>query len=184
MDVQNAHPDWQWLRTSFSFPTVDGQTTYTPTECGVTDLGEWKMDSMRYYPTAVGMSGERHLLKMDYDAWRDLYQFNAYRNVKTLPINVAVCPDLSLALGPAPNDTGYTVIGDYYMHAKELSGDADIPIMPAKHHMAIVYRAMMYYGMYEAAPEVAQRGEIEFRKLMRRMRTDRLPPMRVGGALA
>lgn len=184
MDIQAQHPDWEWLRKSFSFTTTDGKSTYTPTECGVTDLGEWKIDSMRYYPTTVGTRGEIHLTKMNYDAWRDLYQFNAYRSVKTRPINVTVCPDLSLGLGPSPNDVGYTVVGDYYRLPQLLVNDADVPAMPEKHQMVIVYRAMMYYASYTAAAEVYQRGEMEYRKFMRRMRTDRLPPLRAAGALA
>jgi hypothetical protein len=49
--------------------------------------------------------------------------------------------------------------------------------------MAIVYRAMMFYGGYEAASEVYQRGEQEFVKLMRRMTADRLPEVSFAGTL-
>jgi hypothetical protein len=40
--------------------------------------------------------------------------------------------------------------------------------------MMIVYRTMMFYGGYEAAPEVYQRGETEFKRLMNRLEIDQL----------
>jgi len=64
-----------------------------------------------------------------------------------------------------------------------MTADADIPALPAQFQMAIIYRAMMSYGAYEAAPEVYQRGELEFGKLMRRMTADRIPETIWGGAL-
>jgi hypothetical protein len=50
--------------------------------------------------------------------------------------------------------------------------------------MAIVYRAMMSYGAYEAAAEVYQRGEAEFNRMIRRVLADRLPEISAGSALA
>jgi hypothetical protein len=48
----------------------------------------------------------------------------------------------------------------------------------------IVYRAMMFYAGYEAAPEVYQRGELEFKRLMNRLEIDQLPDMVSGPPLA
>ena len=42
----------------------------------------------------------------------------------------------------------------------------------------------MSYGAYESAPEVYQRGDLEFGKLMRRMTADRIPETTWAGALA
>jgi len=39
---------------------------------------------------------------------------------------------------------------------------------------------MMYYGAYEGAPEVYDRGEMEFDKNMRRLDALRLPEIRWG----
>lgn len=184
MDIQAEHPDWQWLRSSFSFVTVADQAAYTPTECGVTDFGIWKQDSMRCYPTTVGTRGEVFLTPVDYDYWRDQYQFGATRDVRNRPTVVAVAPDTSLALGHTPDATGYTVVGTYFKEPSRMAADADVPTMPAKHQMAIVYRAMMFYGSYAAAPEVYTRGELEFKRMLRRMEIDRLPRMVTAGALA
>jgi len=50
--------------------------------------------------------------------------------------------------------------------------------------MAIVYRAMMYYAGYEAAPEVLSRGDFEYRRLYSRMEIDQLPTIVSGPPLA
>lgn len=184
IDIQTAHPDWQWLQNDVSFTTTAGQALYTPTECGVTDLGQWKLHSFRIYPTDVGVRGELFLDQWNYDSWRDLYQFNAFRLQQTRPVSITVAPDSSLGLGPAPNDTGWTVVGQYFREPQEMSEETDVPLVPQKHQMAIIYRAMMLYAAYESAPEVYQNGEVEFTKLMRRMTQDRLPAIALGGTLA
>jgi hypothetical protein len=86
-------------------------------------------------------------------------------------------------LGPVPV-SGITVVGDYFKAPSELTVDADTPALPSKHHMAIVYRALMMYGMYEGAPDAVQRGQMEFNKLMNRIRIDQLPSSGFTGALA
>ena len=50
--------------------------------------------------------------------------------------------------------------------------------------MAIVYRAMMYYAGYEAAPEVYSRGELEFKRLMNRLEIDQITTPVSGPPLA
>jgi hypothetical protein len=50
--------------------------------------------------------------------------------------------------------------------------------------MAIVYRAMYYYAGYESAPEVYQRADFEFKRLMERINIDQLPTIVSGPPLA
>lgn len=184
MDIQTAHQDWQWLRTSCNFPTVAGQALYAPTtDIGLTDFGMWARDAFRCYDTAAGIKSEMFLGYLDYENWRDSYQYGAFRSVQTRPMVITVSPAKELGLGPVPA-AGYTILGDYFKAPSEMVADADIPALPAQYHMAIVYRAMMFYGRFEAAGEVYQAGELEFTKMMRRMTADRMPEIRMGGTLA
>jgi hypothetical protein len=68
----------------------------------------------------------------------------------------------------------------------EFSAATDAPpdVFPTRFHMAIVYRAMMSYGGYESAPEVYQRGEFEFKRLMNRLHIDQLQTLVSGPPLA
>lgn len=182
VDIQSQHQDWDWMRQSCSFVTVDHQATYTPAQCGVTDFGMWDVRTFRNYETSVGAASEIFLDYMEYDAWRDSYQYGSLRTSYDRPLVLTVTPAKAIGLGPVPL-AGYTVVGDYFAVPTELVLDDDEPSLPEQFHMAIVYRAMMHYGMFEAAPEVMQRGQAEFRKIMSRLERDRLPTMTLGGAL-
>ena len=186
LDIQDLHPNWKFMRRSCSFVTVDGQANYTPVQCAIpaNTFGRWKLDSFRSYVTAGGTNGEIYLCKLDYDQYRDTYIFGSMRTVRAQPLYVTEFPDYSLGIGPvAP--VGYTVYGDYYAAPKDLSGDAEVPALPTQHNlMIIVWKALMDYGYFDAAPEAIQRGEREYKRLLSRLQRDQLPPMRMGGSLA
>jgi len=183
MDIQSESSDWDWMRGSVSFPTVASKATYTPTEIGVTDFGYWLGNTFRNYDTAAGYASEITMDYIDYETWRNTYQLANLRTATSRPLQITITPSKALGLGMVPV-AGYTVVGDYQKIPSEMVNDSDIPAIPAQFHMAIVYRAMMSYGSYEAASEVYQRGEIEFRKLMRRLRSDQLPEIMFCGSLA
>lgn len=184
MDIQSAHRDWQWMRKSASFITVAGQVSYSPTtDILLTDFGMWSRDTFRNYVTSVGTNSEIFMNYLDYEEFRNRYLYGALRNTRSRPVEMTITPDKSIAVGPVPID-GYTVTGDYFSVPSEMALDADIPVLPSQFHMAIVYKAMMFYGGFEAATEVYQRGNEEFLKIMRRLTADRLPEIVQCGALA
>ena len=183
-DIQCAHQDWGWMRTSASWVTVAGTYNYTTTDCGITagTFGMWQRRSFRNYPTATGNTAEVEMYDMDYDDWRGTYLFGGNRSVRTRPIEFAIGPNKAINLGPVP-DVGYTITADYFTAPLDMAADADVPAIPVHFNMAIVYRAMMAYAGFDAASEVYQRGELEFGKLMRRMTADRIPEAGFSGAL-
>jgi hypothetical protein len=189
-DIQSAHDDWGWMRASASFATVSSTSSY-PLGTGAgtvgvatASFGKWIPTTGRCYVTSAGVSSEAFLDVIPlYDDWKNAYFFGAARYTTSRPTVLAIAPDKSICLGPVPG-AGYTVTLDYFSAPTDLTADADIPALPTKFHMAIVYRALMFYGAYEVAPEAYQRGELEFKKLMERMTADRLPPVTWGPALA
>lgn len=182
-EIQTAEPEWQWMRGSFSFPTVNTQYAYTSTEAGIASFTNWKLDSMRVYETASGFGTELLLSVLDYDSYRNKYLYSSFRTNYQRPLECSVAPDKTLVLGPVPT-AGYTVVGEYYKAPTTLSLDADVPDMPERFHMAIVYLAMTYYGLYEAAPEVLQRGQVGYMNQLNRLRLDQLPMVTLGSTLA
>lgn len=173
-DIQGRHQDWGWLRNSASFTTIASQATYTPTAAGATDFGMWERDSFRNYLTSSGTASEVFMRYMDYEDWRDIYQFSTNRTATSQPRDITILPNKSLGLGPVPL-VGYTVTGDYFKAPTEMAVDADTPALATHYHMAIVYRAMMLYAPSDAASEIYQEGEREFRRLMTRIENDYLP---------
>lgn len=120
---------------------------------------------------------------MDWTTFRDLYQYGSMRTTYSRPVVVSVKPNKDLAFGPSP-DRAYFIGAEYYQKPTEFSADGDEPALPDRFHMMIVYRAMMFYGGFEAAPEVYQRGEFEFKRLMDRLTLDQLPTTVSGPPLA
>lgn len=189
MAIQRMHTDWRFMRASASCATVAGQSQYAPaTDFALADFGNWALDfesndTFRNYVTAQGTGSEIFMGNMDYDQWRDTYLFGGFRSTRTRPTQVAVAPNDSICVGPLP-EAGYTLLGDYYKTPSEMAASTDTPTLPTKYHDAIVYRAMMFYGASEAAPEVYDDGKINFAKIIREIEATQLRRMRLGGALA
>ena len=183
-EIQEEHENWEWMRKNVTFNTVAQQSEYTPTgtEIALTDFGSWRKNSFRAYLTSAGVGSEQRLGYKGYEAFRDYYMLSSRRITYARPTEITVAPNKSLMLGLAP-DADYTVSGEYFKTPQILSADADTPEMPARFHMLIVYRAMMSYGAYNAANEVYQRGEAEYKKMLNKLRMDQLPGITRGGSL-
>lgn len=174
VEILELHPDYKFRRRSCSFTTINGQGTYTQTECGLTEgsVGTWMLDTFRHYITVAGTSSEQHLEEIDYDVWRNEYLFGANRTHYTQPLFVGQNPSNDgLVIGPIPA-SGYTIIGDYYLAptADRLEEDGDVPGLPEKYDsLGIVGKAMIEYGGFEAASDAYQRGLAWYRKLINRL---------------
>lgn len=186
MDVQSAHEDWQWMRYPLQFNTVTQQQSYTTTEAGVAStFGNWKRDSFRASSVGQNYADEQLLNFMEYTTFRNLYIYANMRTTYARPVVVSIVPsDKSLAFGSIP-DQPYVITGEYYRAPSEMSANTDTPTgLPDRFHMMLVYRAMMSYGGYEAAPEVYSRGELEFKRAMNRLEIDQIPTPISGPPLA
>lgn len=194
-EIQRSNPFWRFMRRSCTCPTVNGQATYAASAFAdsatatslATTWGRWALDydsgdSFRSYDTSAGLSSEAPLGPVDYDLWRDMYQFGANRTSYSRPTVLALAPDGSLALGPVPS-AGYTIVGDYYVKPVLLADATDTPAMPEEFHMAIVYLAMTYYGVSEAAPEIFDLGQAKYDKLVSQLTRAQAPRYRTAGAL-
>jgi hypothetical protein len=180
MSIQRLHTDWMFLRASCSCTTLEGIYSYTASSFGISaDFGYWALDpengdTFRTYLTATGLPDEQLLGVMKYENWRNLYLLGANRTSYQRPGVVAAAPDRSLVVGPIPA-AGYTIAGDYYRVPSELVAADDTPALPVQFHWAIVYRAMMFYGTSEAAPEIYDEGRTEFNRLIREIEAAQLP---------
>lgn len=183
VDIQTAREDWDFLRGTFQFNTVAQQQNYSSSDAGIaSDFGNWKRDSFRCSLDA-SFADEQLMNYMNYEQFRNLYQYGTMRTTYSRPVVVAMEPDKGLAFGPIP-DQVYVINGEYFKKPIEFSSDTDTPRIPERYHMLIVYKAMQYYGGFESAPEVFSRGEYEFRRLMERLHIDQLPTTMSGPPLA
>lgn len=152
--IQVERPDWFFLRDDFSFSTIAHQQEYTPTQAGITDFGSWIDNSFTLYSA---ITDEMYLTQMDYQSFRETYLLGSLTTQYARPQIISISPKKNLLISPNPNDV-YTLKGEYYTAPVALVNDSDTPAIPARFHMAIVYLAMMEYGVFEAASEVYERG--------------------------
>lgn len=174
-EIQNIHPDWQFLRTEASFTT----SVWPPV---VTDFASWKEDSFRIYLTASGIATEQWLLFCPWEVFRDTYYYGTGRTQTGYPNIVTIKPDHSLLIWPLPDDT-YTVVCDYYKQPHTFTANADVPIFP-QHHLVIVWKSLMYYGASASEPDKYAFGQEQFRKLEAKLFNQQRPRIMWGPPLA
>jgi hypothetical protein len=185
-DIQNLHPaGWKFLQTAFSFVTVADQRNYTEAEAGITvGVSEWKTDagSTRLYLLAAD---ESYLVYYDWDLFRLTYKTGSARTVTGRPIVYTIKPDNTMELGAIP-DAVYTVNGEYFKQAQTLdvTVDTNLSLIPSQYHMAIVYRALMFYGADKGAPDIYSHGNNEYKYLLGKLEKNQLPRIRYGAPLA
>jgi hypothetical protein len=182
-DIQDRRDDWEFLRLDFTFNTIAGTSTYAKTS--VSNLANWKhdqRDSLRCYLAATGVNDEQWLTFEPWDKFRSTRLFGANRNNSGRPLYFSIKPDKSLVFWPNP-DAVYTVAGEYFRTAAEFSADADEPLFD-RHHLAIVYNALMRYAAYVAEPSLYARAESEYKRLIRKLDRDYVHNIALGGPLA
>ena len=196
-ELQTFKDEWDWMRSSVLlgsgavFPTVAGQWEYPlgtdPGDCGVdeADFGMWDRYTFRCYTTSAGTKNDETFLDpIPYDYWRDAYMYGAQQQVQTRPVAVAIGPNKSVCIGP-PSNGLYTIEADYWLAPSVMDDDDAVPAgLPERFHMLIVYKAMMKYGYYEAAPEVVGRADREYKTLFASLEARYTPEVRTAGALA
>lgn len=183
IDLQASKEDWNFMRNAVNFTLSADQQFYTPTEAGLSDFGNWKRDSFRCSTNDANYADEQLLNYMEYTTFRNLYMYANMRNTKNRPVVITVDPHKRLGFGAIPNNA-WKINGEYYRCPTELVQDADSPDIPDRFHLILVYRAMMYYGGYEAAGEVYQRGSSEYKRNMNWLEIDQLPTITFGPPLA
>ena len=187
LEIQGMSDDWGFMREDFSFEIGPGVGDYSVdgapgVGAGITDLRYWHRDTFRVFDTTIGTDDEQFLVEWDYMVFRNTYRFQA--QVPGRPVVFAVNPKgKALMFGPEP-ERGYTVVGEYQRIPRPLTDDTDTPDMPSHLHMMIVYKAMQYYGYYEAASEVLTRGQTMFKTLESQLDREQLPRITLGAPLA
>lgn len=173
---------WWFLRerVSIQLPTA-GKSEYSPAELGITDLFAYDIGTFRVAELS-DLRDETFVFGRRWPDFRDYWRFSSRRDVISRPLEVAVTPNRSLALGPLP-DRQYYVQFEYVKLAPPLVADTDVPLLPEEFHMLIVWVALRHYGAFEAAPEVVMRAEASANEMMTRMFINQTDEISVGGPL-
>ena len=71
-------------------------------QVSASDFGNWKSDSFRCSKDS-NFVDEQLLNYMDYQQFRNLYQYGTMRTTYSRPVVVAIEPDKGIAFGPIPD---------------------------------------------------------------------------------
>lgn len=183
VDIQAEKSDWLFMRESLRFELQTQVQFYSAEVLDLGSFSNWKQDSFRISSVGANYADEQLTNYMPYDQFRNLYMYGNMRNTYTRPVVITIDPKKQLGFGAIPNQP-YVVTGEYYTAPKELVEETDSPTIPDRFHMMLVYRAMMFYAGYEAAPEVLSRGQAEYIKLMQLLEIDQMVVPTSGPPLA
>ena len=172
---------FNFIRKSTVVQLTAGQHTYTKAQLGLPTLGQWDTGTMRVARNA-NLSDETFLIGQRFNEFRDFWDFSTRRDVLSRPLNCTVTPETNLRIGPTP-DTDYWLNLQWLEAPGDLLDNTDIPVIPDRWQMAIVWRALRHYGMFESAPEVVMRADAAYNEIMLRMTLDQTPEIIVGAPL-
>ena len=184
LEIQGLHDSWGFMRKPFQFSAVAGSGQTTPTEAGLSDFRYWHRDTLRCWRTSLGISDEQWLVEWEYQVFRDTYRFNQNRELTGRPMVFAVEPNSKAIMYGPLMDADYTVVGEYQSVPTPMVAATDTPNIQPHQHMVIVYKALEYYGLYESAPEVIQRAQMQYSALISQLEREQLPAVYLGNPLA
>lgn len=169
VDVQQFRPDWPWMVKDFTFNLSPEKERYTLAELNLTDVDRWIFDQTRIYKTADGRLGESYIRSADY--YRDWLSLTIGITENTTPTHILFNPtNNELVFFPAP-DAEYTTTTRYYRQPQRVAADIDIPLVPpgARFQEIIKWKALMYYGFHDGAPDVLGEAEQMYAEMITAM---------------
>ena len=166
-DLTLTREDWRWRRGSATMPSTTSGTL-TPANFSIPSFASWKREAKHYRPSCKVLpdGAEAELRWMEYDQFRQTFVVGA--PAAGTPQYWSVSPNDEFLLGPTPESAVF-VRADYIKGYSALTADSDIPDMPSRFHMAIVWKALMEYGGFDAAGETYQRALTNFQAIWTQM---------------
>lgn len=176
-EVLNDQPEaWNFTRETATKQLTAGVGAYSFEDFAISNGVQFDLDTVRY-ASQSDLSDEAHLSKIEFADFRNKYQFGVARTQTGTPAEVSIDNDTKLVFGPTPANAGW--VSFEYKAMPTLLSDTDIPVLPSRFHMAIMWRALRHYGLYEAAPEVVARADIAYKEAMLLLTVDQTPEVQI-----
>jgi hypothetical protein len=185
-DIQTMRSDWLFLKESFTLDTVSGQSSYNIADLvlggSLADSRFRLFDkkSFRIYKSSIGEVDEVDLCFSKYEDFRSA--FIVGQQVQGRPDYFTVTPSNTLYLDPIPDDV-YRITGEFIKTPQVLTGNTDVPELPAHFHDLIIYHALIAYAYFEAASEVVEYAKEQKKLLMNALLREQLPDVSLAGSL-
>lgn len=177
VEIQESRTDWLFMNASFSFSTVASTRDYTAAGKGISDLKSWDTRSFLIYDPDIGASDEGPLAYAQYPKWRDQFRAGMAARDAGRPTLFTLLPDNSVRFEPMP-DGIYTISGEYKRKTQHFSAAGDEPTgLPEDYHMIIVWQGLQKFAAFYNAPELLDKGETNYDRLLFPLEHNQLPEM-------
>lgn len=177
-EVQSRHVDWTFLRIESGRIVNEMENIVASDEVLADSVERFVCDSFRIGSNNAGRDASLPLTYVEYQEFRNGIGLNP--EPRGRPVAVTMRPhDRVLMLAPTPDGT-YELHYDYIRTPQILTNDDDEPIVASKHHMIIVWNAMIRYGRYEAASEILSDAMANYRRMFASLEVAYLPEMKFG----
>lgn len=196
-NVQTQSNIWQWMRAEFSTSLVavvpPALARYTPASFGITRFADWIYDqiapassggstyrAMTIQDPTIGVGDEATLSYIEWEVWRMRYARGT--QTQSRPTEWTADPAGQFCIGKALDKT-YTLKGEYFKDVQTLAVSTDIPEMPSKYHMLIVWRAALLLMEKDEADQLQySRLEAKAEGIEHQLSRDQLPHISIGGS--
>lgn len=163
--IQSMRKNWRWMWST-------GSSTLTAGTYEVT----LPADVERLVRVSTGDSYLQEL------TWNEMAE--AYREIGDGSPSVwAIRPDGVLVFNAKPL-ANKTVSYEYYEVPQSMSQNIDLPGLPERYHLLIVYAALKDYAQFDVAPELEKKAVIAYEMMLADLERDQLPIIQAPETLA
>ena len=165
LSIQSSRPDWLWMWSSGSSTLSSGQYTVI-------------LPSTIESVERVRIS-DRDLEQIRYDRFA-----SAYRTItEGSPTVWSINPQGYLVFNARPT-SNETITYEAYSTPVSMVANIDFPGMPERYHMAIVYKALRDYALFDVAPELERKAVMSYENMVADLERDQLAEIITPGPVA
>ena len=165
LKIQSIRADWNWAwSTGMSTLTAATNTVTLPAT----------VETIKRVSIGQGF-----LQALDYNDFADNYRVIQNGD----PSVYAIKPDGTLCFSSKPTENK-TVSYELYATPVALVNNTDVPAMPERYHILIVYEALRCYAQFDEAPELEKRAFLYYEEMLADLERDQLARIGAPEALA
>tara|TARA_A100001388_G_scaffold82140_1_gene59194 strand:+ start:3504 stop:4127 length:624 start_codon:yes stop_codon:yes gene_type:complete len=165
LKIQSIRADWNWAwSTGTSTLTAATNTVTLPAT----------VETIKRVSIGQGF-----LQALDYNDFADNYRVIQNGD----PSVYSIKPDGTLCFSSKPTENK-TVSYESYATPVALVNNTDVPAMPERYHILIVYEALRCYAQFDEAPELEKRAFLYYEEMLADLERDQLARIGAPEALA